>query len=48
MTEITTRNTTRGKEYIFRYNGKLYACKTKQEAQVKLQQLANGDLFECI
>lgn len=48
MVKITSRDTTHGKEYIFRYNDKLYVFKSKEEAQVKLQELQNGSLFQCI
>lgn len=44
-TVITSRETTKGREYIFRWNEKLYVFKTEAEAKVKLMELQNGSLF---
>lgn len=43
--EITPRDTTHGREYIFRYNGQLFVCKSKPDAEIKLAELKNGSLF---
>ena len=45
MIKISTRDTTHGKEYIFRHNNKLYVFKTKQAAEIKLKEIQNGSLF---
>lgn len=42
---ITSRETTKGREYIFRWDEKLYVFKTEAEAKVKLMELQNGSLF---
>lgn len=42
---ITSREKTKGREYIFRWNEKLYVFKTEAEAKVKLMELQNGSLF---
>lgn len=46
--EITSRETAKGVEYIFRWGGKLYVFKSKKEAELRLYELQNGDLFGCI
>lgn len=43
--EITSRNSVRGREFIFRFNDRLYVFKTKKEAEVKLMELQSGSLF---
>ena len=43
--EITSRNTTHGREYIFRYDGQLFVFKSKTDAEIKLTELKNGSLF---
>ena len=43
--EITSRNSVRGREFIFRFNDRLYVFKTKKEAEVKLMELQGGSLF---
>ena len=45
MTNISTRETTKGREYIFRWNGQLFVFKTKEEAEIRLYELQNGSLF---
>ena len=43
--EIMVRETTKGREYIFRWNGKLFAFKSKEEAEIKLRELKGESLF---
>ena len=43
--EIMTRETTKGRQYMFRWNGQLFVFNTKQEAEVKLMEFKNGSLF---
>lgn len=42
---IAVRDSVRGKEYIFRHDGKLYVFKSKNEAQNEYERLVNGSLF---
>lgn len=42
---ITSRNSVKGREFIFRYNDKLYVFKNKKEAEIKLMELQSGSLF---
>ena len=42
---ITVRDSVRGKEYIFRHDGKLYVFKSKNEAHSEYERLVNGSLF---
>lgn len=42
---IMSREGRNGREYIFRWDGKLYVFKKKEEAEVKLSELQNGSLF---
>lgn len=45
MVEVTSRNTSKGREYIFRWKDKLYVFKDKKEAEIRLMELQNGSLF---
>lgn len=43
--EIMSRETTHGREFMFRWNGQLYVFKTKEMAEIKLAELKGETLF---
>lgn len=43
--EITTRESVKGKEYIFRWNGKIIVSKSRKEAEIKYAELSKQALF---
>lgn len=45
MVEISSRKTTKGQEFIFRWKDVLCVFKDKKEAEIKLMELQNGSLF---
>lgn len=45
MIEITSRLGVKGKEYVFRYGGKLYVFKDLKKAEIERDRLLNGSLF---
>lgn len=45
MPHITVREGVRGREFIFRHNGKLYAFKTRAEAEIRYNEMNGMGLF---